>query len=379
MRSGEDASLAAASGARGEGTEIFVELARVVIEMADRAGLASLTLPYPRAAQLALDRMVLHCLGRTQEPPESVPDLMAWCARLTADQAPFHVPSDLVAPGTRLIHPAGRMPTRTCQELASFGDRGHTEQEAVRLLADLASRCRSAEEYARCRRFLRERPVVGQGDRFEPRWKPMEWNRVKDLYVSVPESLLRAGILHLCGACGLPALPGEKNTYASDEESWCESEECPPGVSYRLIREPGLVRMLRRSLRSFLLLPAPTEAVALEALKRAGVTHTLVAADLGTYRIADTGMRPRLMRVYDRQQPALLAARLIDTFDGSEGPLLAVVPRRRAGQEGYRRAFERALGDQHRGLAELTTPEELAHHLGTPHTSRKGLGESHDA
>ncbi|MET8840369.1 hypothetical protein ABZW67_09765 [Streptomyces rubiginosohelvolus] len=355
-----------------QGTALFAELARSVVALAAREQLRSFALPYPRSAQRVLDRMVLYCLDRGWAPPRSVPEVMAWCAEHTAGGPLFQVPAEFLSPEARLIDPVGRLPSRICLELASHGPQGQVEQEAVDLLTDLAARCGSAERYSRCRRFLADRPVIGQRDPFSDgsHWNPALWKRVKDLYEPVPEYLLSSRVLALCGTCGLPGLSFGRR--AAGPGTWCESEHCPPGVHFRLIRDPGRTLLLRRSLRIFLCLPGPTEFAALAELSRAGIGHDLVPAALGAHFVHTLAAAPYLLRTYDRLEPALLASRITNTPVDATADTLVVVPRRQADRPGYRSAFATALDDDCRRRTMLTTPDELVRQIGILHSSRKG-------
>ncbi|MCX4968908.1 hypothetical protein OHA98_29925 [Streptomyces sp. NBC_00654] len=355
-----------------QGEELFAELARVVAETSGQERLRSFSLPYPRDAQLALDRMVLHCLGQGRTPPRSVPELLSWCRRTTAGDPLFRVPPDQVSPDATLVHPVGAMPTRTCLELASAGPRGRIEQEAISLMAGLEARCGSAVEYRRCRSFLMDRPLVSQTDRMQHgrgRWNKAVWDRVKGLYGPVPESLRCGRTLFLCGTCGLPARNGDER--AGRPGAWCEKEDCPPGIPLRLVRDPGHALLLRRSLRVFLALTGPTERAALAELTRAKAVHEFSPSGLGSYRIRRADVPDRLMRVYDRQQPALLAARVDESADGPSPVTFVVVPRRRADDPVYRAAFEKAVHTGPRGRPVLTAPEDLVRDVRACRTAKE--------
>ncbi|MFG2176120.1 hypothetical protein ACGFMO_32980 [Streptomyces niveus] len=370
MTPGRSATSAGSVPPAHEGTALFVELARVVDAMASLERVRSLSLPYPRAAQLALDRMVLYCLERDRTPPRSVPELLTWCRDHTAGGPLFQVPATFVSPDATLVDPVGLMPTRTCLEVASFHPRGCAEQEADLLLAELEARSSAVGGYGRCRSFLMQRPVVTQRDRFSRRgWSGTVWNRVKDLYGPVPESLLSHRILNLCGSCGLPALPGRDS--AGGAEKWCETEDCPTGVPFRLMRDPGQTLVLRQSLRAFLALPGPTERSALAELQGAGIEYELMPRASGSYRVRGAGASTCFMRVYDRRQPALLAARVVDSLVAPDALSLVVVPRRSADRPGYRTAFESAVPSDQREHVALTTPEDLVGHVLTQHGPHK--------
>ncbi|MFL4496642.1 hypothetical protein ACJ6WD_36180 [Streptomyces sp. VTCC 41912] len=354
----------------GVGSEIFRELARMVATLAEVQGLRSFALPYPGLAQRALDRTVMHCLDVGETPPRSLPELWEWCRTRPAGDPLFAVPASLVTPGATLVHPVGRMPTRSCLEVASHGPDGGVAAHAHALLGELEARCGTDERYQQCRRFLARHPVVHQRDRFGLGWSKAVWSRVKDLYGPLPESLLVDGDFLGCPSCGLPALsrdgtvpvPGPS---ATDADIWCEGEECPRDAPPELIREPDQARILRRSLRTFLALPHRTEEVALDALDRAGIDHEALSGPLSAYRLRDTGPEIVDIQVYDRLQPALLAAHLTDSAPPADRTLV-VVPNALAGRNCYREAFADALPALLRKRLVLTTPVDLVPDLNGP-------------
>ncbi|MDX3571090.1 hypothetical protein [Streptomyces sp. ID05-47C] len=359
----------------GAGSELFRELARMVAALAEVQGLRSFALPYPGLAQHALDRTVMHCLDVGETPPRSLPELWEWCRTKPAGDPLFAVPASLVTPGATLVHPVGRMPTRSCLEVASHGPDGGVAAHARALLGDLEARCGTGERYRQCRSFLARHPVVHRQDRFRPGWSKAVWSRIKDLYGPLPESLLVDGDFLRCPSCGLPALPRDRAvpvpvSSATDADIWCEGEECPRDDPPELIRDPEQTWILRRPLRTFLALPHRTEEAALDALDRAGIDHEPLSGPLSAYRLRDSGPAIVDIQVYDRLQPALLAAHLTDSAPLADRTLV-VVPDALAGRDGYREAFTDALPALLRDRLVLTTPVDLGPDLGRARREEK--------
>ncbi|MFE9123272.1 hypothetical protein [Streptomyces sp. NPDC007172] len=359
----------------GAGSELFRELARMAAALAEVQGLRSFALPYPGVAQRALDRTVMHCLDVGETPPRSLPELWEWCRTKPAGDPLFAVPASLVTPGATLVHPVGRMPTRSCLEVASHGPDGGVAAQARALLGDLEARCGTGERYRQCRSFLARHPVVHRQDRFRSGWSTAVWSRVKDLYGPLPESLLVDGDFLRCPVCGLPALPRDRAVPVpvssdTDADIWCEGEECPRDDPPELIRDPEQTWILRRSLRTFLALPYRTEEAALDALDRAGIDHEPVSGPLSAYQLRDTGAGIVDIQVYDRLQPALLAAYLTDSAPLVDRTLV-VVPDALAGRKGYRGAFTDALPALLRDRLVLTTPVNLVPALGRARREEK--------
>ncbi|MFE3018929.1 hypothetical protein [Streptomyces sp. NPDC059256] len=359
----------------GAGSELFRELARMVAAVADVEGLRSFTLPYPDLTQRALDRTVNHCFDIGETPPRSLPELWEWCRTRPAGDPLFAVPPSLVTAGTTLVHPVGRMPTRSCLEVASHGAGGGVAAHARALLCDLEARCGTDERYRQCRKFLARHPVVHQQDRFGPGWSKAVWSRVKDLYGPLPESLLVDDVLLYCSSCRLPALhrdpavplPGQLTT---DTDLWCEGEECPRDEPPHLIREPGQAWILRRPLRAFLALPYRTEEAALDALDRSGIDYEALPGHLSAYRLKDISSEIVDVRAYDRLQPSLLAAHLTHTAPLADRTLV-VVPGALAARNGYRDAFTDAVPSLLRDRLVLTTPVDLVPDSGRTRSKEK--------
>lgn len=352
--------------AEREGGELFTELARAVTILGEEQRLGSFTLPYPAAVQLAFDRVVLHCMSRALPLPRSVPELVLWCRKFSVGQWPFALPDRLVTPDAQLVDEQGRMPTRTCLELASAGPLGSVEQEAVDLMTRVEAACQSPELFRKCRDFLIERPVVSRRLRFSPagRWDVEVWRRVEELYDAVPASLIVRKTFALCATCGLPALLPNNET--AQGTIWCESGTCPREVAPQMNYHPGETGLLPTSLRIFLSMPGRTEAKALAKLNRADISAELIPAGLGLHRISTPADGFRILAVYDREQPTLLAARIAETFADSSDHVLVVIPaavlKRRSD---YRRLLEQALPVGMR--VSLVTPERLVQAVGTIH------------
>ncbi|MER8231456.1 hypothetical protein [Streptomyces sp. NPDC094049] len=354
------------------GSELFRELARMVTSLSEEEGLRSFSLPYSGLAQRALDRTVAHCIDIGETPPTSLPELWEWCLRRRADDRLFKVPASFVTPETTLVHPIGRMPTRACLEVASHGPIGGMAGEARVLLNELEARCGSTERYQACRRFLARRPVVHQRDR-GPGWNRAVWSHVKDFYRPLPEFLLVGEVFPYCPTCRLPARPSDPTTDlpgqpSSHEKLWCEGEECPRDHGFELIRDPRLAMVLRRSLRAFLVLPYLVEEAALGALDNAGIAYTPVSGQPAAYRLPGVGPGTPEIRVYDRLQPALLAAHIADSVN-SASRTIVVVPQRNADRAGYREGFTEALPPALRGRVVVTTPADLVRGLAAPDDS----------
>ncbi|MET9698202.1 hypothetical protein ABZY31_14930 [Streptomyces sp. NPDC006529] len=329
--------------------EVLALLARALIILSRSHPRHAFVLPYPSMAQSALDQIVLRCVVRQTDPPESLPALINWCRRRTIGELPVDVPAHVVTPDARLLSPRAAHPTRTCVELASYGPHGLVEQEAVRLLTRLADGCPSAVLFRECRTFLRHHPVV-----LRPQDQDVRvWEHVHHVYARAGSGLL------VCSGCGLPAT-----------RTLCEREECgretpPPRV--RAMPEGTL--LLDPALRAFLCLPAPTERTVLETLTERGIEVELHDLGRSLFRLpSPPNVEPRLLGVYDRRHPALLAARVSEFLSGTEATLTVAVPDHHFRRRGFRAAFETCLDVTASPRVVLTSPEDLG---GTPVSSTR--------
>ncbi|MBB4913080.1 pPIWI_RE_Y domain-containing protein [Streptosporangium saharense] len=304
---------------------LFFAAARAVMELMMLRRTDSLRLPYPPLVQLTLDRIVLDCLRRGDDPPTSVPDLVA---RL-GDPArwPFVPPVGITIP---LVDLATRTPTRTCAEAASAGPSGVLEQEAELLLAEIAEGCRSAEHFAECRAFLSENIIISpaRGRALSShRRKSALLRRLRWLYEEAPTAFATRGMgerfLAECARCRFPAFQVGR----AEEETWrCETGYCG------LMDAPTLYGfhdslLLRAPLRLFMALPGQVESDLLRRLHGAGVSTVLVEGGLGAHRTTHPVDGP-VFQVFDREDPVLLAARFSELDDLPGPPVTAVIPDR---------------------------------------------------
>jgi hypothetical protein len=312
----------------GASDELCSAVARSFFELAAVRRTDSFRLPYPRDVQLTLDRVVLDCLRRGVSPPLSIPDLVR---RFTADateEPPIVMSNGLVPAGVPLISDLTRLPTRTCAELASAGPAGLVEQEAERILTQIADACPSVESFETCRDFLITNIVISPQKARALTGHPgtsMTWQRLKKLYEEVPDAYVTREmgerVFVRCRECDLPALP------LPDEHWVCESGYC------KVIESPDRLplngtRLLPTSLRLFLAIPGGPERAIRRRLTSAGITTTLVPGGLGAYRFTHPTGNTGVFQVFDREQPALLAARFSEEPAHSGQCEIAVIPDR---------------------------------------------------
>ncbi|MFD9068488.1 pPIWI_RE_Y domain-containing protein [Streptomyces lasiicapitis] len=316
--------------------ELLAAVARGVLELTSINRSAALRLPYPSGVQLVLDQMVLSGMTHGHPIPAGVPELMRWCRERAPEEWVRGLPDGFLTVDTRLIHPVGGEPTRTCAELASLGPYGVPEREAETLLAELATACGTAERFAACRDFLISRPVVLRPDPMELMQPAVAqiWSLVKGLYGPVPDRFPDGGLVHCCGDCGLLA------KCATTGRPWCEGGCSSGDRELETSQEPQSALALPFALRLFLALPGRTEQAV-----RSRLTDQvqLLPMGFGVYRTTSPDGALRVFQVYDREQPGPAALRAAEIAALLGGPLDVVVPDGMAARPGYRQHFDLAL------------------------------------
>lgn len=301
---------------------------------------AGYAVPYPPAAQVALDRITLACLLGSDDAPASVPALMALCRRHLS-KWPFAVPADYVGPDAVLVDESTGLPTHTCAEWAFGTDDSSGSRDASSALRRLAADCPSVEIYGRCRDFLIDNPVMNQNDLRAVLAKPgagAVWKRVQHLYGEFPAGYSSEGRCILCPSCGCPAIG------TAGKPGWCESGVCPdfPVTT----RHPvSALCALPRELRSSLSTPGQVEREVREACAAAGGRIDLVPGPVDHLRISWPSGDVWFLVIRTDSEPALLAQRLRSwTPLGAERVVVAVPDRVIARRADYREVFDRYRG-----------------------------------
>ncbi|WP_433270881.1 hypothetical protein ACQPZF_11030 [Actinosynnema sp. CS-041913] len=328
--------MSEAANAATEGSALFRSLATGVWALSLQERVASINLPYPATAQLALDRLVLHCAGRQEQYPSSVPELVSWCAERPASKWPFPVPSNLALPTARLVDRITKMRTRTCAELAVDDGVPILDTQADAVMNDLGTEPVGVGK----REFLIDHVVIDRsGHRQMLATKPLSaqrFKRLKYLYGPPPDAWVVEGRVYQCSTCGLLALPTKDK---QPRTAWCEAETCPRDGLLTASYDASDVHVLRTPLRLLVALPGKAERIALARLRAAGLAVDPVGPVLGTYQLGNGGKPGRRMRVYDRMQPGPLAERAL-----ADKVSFVVVPEQLlAMQVGFREGFAAAL------------------------------------
>ncbi|MGW4650440.1 pPIWI_RE_Y domain-containing protein [Kitasatospora sp. NPDC004289] len=319
--------------------ELLGAVARSVLMLDGGARIGSFSLPYPPVVQLTLDRMVLHSLRQDREPPSGVPGLLDWCAQRPVEEWPLSLRPGVLRPGTRLLDPVVRRPTRSCFELASAWAGGLLERRA---LARLNETVRGGLlGFGECRDFLTDRPVLTEVEvqrlRMDPRATAV-WRRVSQLYDPFTPGPGAGGEAVRCVSCRLPALAAKRRLV------WCEGGSCPLGGPVDTFPAAG-ARVLTAQLRLlFGGASGRTERRVRRTLARLKVRSGPVDDRPGWYRASLPTGRTAVWRIHDRVQPTVLGAWASAGWTGAHGAALVVVPDRMLREhEGVRGLIEGLL------------------------------------
>ncbi|MDI3420609.1 pPIWI_RE_Y domain-containing protein [Streptomyces luteolus] len=290
------------------------DIATAVLQLAAVDDLDSFTLPYPAAAQRALDALVLQCLRNGARPPAGVPEMVHWARLRPLGSWPLdQLPVGLFDGGDRLIDRDSCRPSQLCHELAVHGHGDSTGRQYDRLVIEEAFRaCRDAsspESYTAFRRLLVERPVLTAWD-----WTDVSTDLfldpvrhvIEEIYAPVPPHFRRGGTYLCCHRCLVLLHPVGSTAW------WCERDQCrsqggaPHGRDLDAVAV-GDLRQLRAPLRQFVTGPGRAE-VALEGELRALGLHVEMWPGFDAYDLRVTFPDGHVWAVdmKDWAQPAFL-------------------------------------------------------------------------
>ncbi|MFC8710331.1 hypothetical protein ACFUCQ_10430 [Streptomyces sp. NPDC057197] len=255
------------------------DVATAVLHLAAVDDLDAFTLPYPAAAQRALDALTLQCLRNGATPPAGVPEMVRWARARPLSSWPLdQLPADLFDAADRLIDEGSGEPSQLCHELAVRGHGDSTGRQYDRMVIHEALRvCRAMsapESYTAFRRLLVTQPVLTEDD-----WAEIACDLfldpvrflVKEIYAPVPAGFRRDGSYLCCHRCLTLLHP------VSATEWWCERDQCrhqgpAPHGRTLVAAETGELRQLRKPLRLFVTGPGQAETSLEGELRALGLT-----------------------------------------------------------------------------------------------------------
>ncbi len=327
-----------------ESTDLIRLLAAAVLAM-HGVQHARVILPYPAAAQLALDRITALSLVHGKDAPASLPALLALCREPLSTWPIADLFSD-VDPDAVFVNALTGLPTRLSIDWVSASDS---------TLGELADSCPSAAVYEQCREFLIDHPVVNQDSMMAVFARPggqATWKRVQHLYGPVPDAYVRAGRCLRCPSCGCLAITDV------NEINHCESEKCPSFTEPS--SEPAdRLRALPARMRCVLPATGMIERQLRSACRQAGAEVVLVPDEIDHLRVRWPRGGAWLIAVSVSTAPALLGLHMQRWSPGEASRIFATVPADLVDQ----RANFRAVFDRHRGTSrtELVSAEDLLH------------------
>lgn len=345
-----------------DGIALLRTLAGGLIELEKKTALDAFTMPYPAEAQRALDRTVLACLLREAEPPQSLAELVDWCATRPLSDWPLDLPAGTVGPNDFLLDPDCGRPTELCHEWAERGRDAageHLDREVIRAALRLCREYGEEEAYSSFRGLLVNRPVLTSAESFEVS-ADLAMEPVRELiswiYEPVPASYLNDGAYATCGRCRTLLTP------TRDGGWWCERDRCrrqgPPPIGRHLHpNEVGEVLQLRRPLRQFVTGPGRAETDLAQALTGLGLSVRMWPGfDSYDLRVTFPSGLVWAIDVKDWASPRLLgrAARPVRPDPPYDEAFWIVPGHRVADRPGYIETFERNRPPEAAGLRLLT-------------------------
>ncbi|MGW4051439.1 pPIWI_RE_Y domain-containing protein [Streptomyces sp. NPDC004779] len=259
-----------------QGVPLLRTLAQALCVLERQSGLDRFTLPYPAAAQHALDRTAVACLLAGERPPASLGELVARCQDIPLEDWPLRLAEGTVGPDDLLLDPRSGRPTELCHEWAESGADPalrHRDRQIVHTALTLCRQHGEEDAYSSFRGLLVRRPVLTAAEMFEVLGdmllEPVH-ELIRIVYQPAPQAYRRSGHYAQCGRCLTLLNP------LGDTEWWCERDRCrragsPPVGRIISDEEAGTVLQLERSLRQFVTGPGRAEADLEHALRAMGL------------------------------------------------------------------------------------------------------------
>ncbi len=305
-----------------------------------------LTLPYPKALQRGLNRLVTSCLREQRTPPQGIPDLFNWCRRPVSEW-PLHLPEESYGTSDALLN--GSAPTDFCEHWFCPSSDIEAELNEQHFFLNFVTVCKNAnaaESYVAFRRLLIEKPVLTDLELVETSLAPVFerlTEQLKGAYTRASIAHAVDGSFYCCPVCDNLLLR------TNDGKLICENERCRAkrkSRSDRKIPQKDGVLWLRREIRRFIMLPGQAELRLANRLKTLGLQVDLWPSfDLYDLRVTFPNGEAWAVDVKDWANPFLLG-RSVKPIpqDSTWTQAYFVFPnercQRRSGRSDYIRAFK---------------------------------------
>ncbi|WP_017627165.1 pPIWI_RE_Y domain-containing protein [Nocardiopsis chromatogenes] len=258
--------------------EVLRMVALTVVELADLPGNIPLAPPYPRTAQMVIDRICL--LGAYRYPeagpgeggggryPRGLTDLLAWCRdRPLCDWTFLELPERFDEVTERLIETGPLRPSPLCLRLSYGVDtntpRREVERRVMRAVLDAYKETGRDEGFTEFRNRIIECPVQSGRDYALSALHPIGGVHPQDLpmdlvYTPVHDKYFSsAGEASTCRYCGLLLIP--KGRGWTCEITYCRSRT-QAAVDRVLHRDDGMPLHVVRPIRELIVAPARIHA-----------------------------------------------------------------------------------------------------------------------
>jgi len=275
----------------------------------------AVSVPYPPALQLGLNRLALASVRRRATPPQGVPELMHWC------QQPIRYwPLDLSGHEAILSDTLldGLLPTGMCETWACASadvEAELTEQELLRGALDVCQNANAPQSYVALRRLFIERPVLTSFE-FQQKLGELDLQRLNahltNAYEASPIACVTGdGQLHCCAGCGNLLL------WTVDGGLTCEEQRCRRKHANGVVSVGPVIPAreepvwLKRGLRRFVAAPGRAELRLEMKLRKIGLAVELWPAfDRYDLRLSFPDGDVWAVDVKDWADPCLLARRI---------------------------------------------------------------------
>lgn len=228
--------------------------------------------PYPKPLQQGFDRLTWLYQQRKVTPPQSVMELLHWCAKPFSEWPSVDelLPKEWESTDQLL---AWWMPTQFCHELyignLNVADELLLNQHFIKMLEE----CRSLQAqsgYVQFRRLFIEHPLI---ESVELQEKVQQFSSVRmrqlirEAYEFIPETFSKNGQLDVCGSCGYLRQPIEGRLK-------CEQEVCFnyfPKAPARYLSHTSTLLRLKRPFRRYISFPGLAELRLANNLQKLGL------------------------------------------------------------------------------------------------------------
>lgn len=342
-------------------------IATGIVQIAQRVerGEPALSYPYPAPLQRGLNYLVALNLMRHRPIPQSVPDLLRWCAEKPLVEWGLQLEEQSIGERDVLLY--DNMPTSLCDEWSRNVGDVEADVTETRFMDDVFRICQSRTSgdslYVKLRHTLATCRVLTTFEHVSLKLDS-ELSVVSALldeaYLEAPLSCRFGDEYLVCGGCGNLLQPDRKDRPVCENER-CRAQGSPVG---KIIAARESPKWLIRPLRRFIANPAVTELRLAEVLRDMGLQVELWPQfDAYDIRITFPDQHVWAIDVKDWSSPELLArsVKSIPTYPPWSRAFYVFPDERRREREDYKRAFTSRCNQLSKEVAAIYEGELISH------------------